>query len=118
MSIEQTIFGLINPLVSGGLYPAIAPQGVSKPYAVYCEPSGIPENTLSDGAGLQNSLIQITVWDTTYLGAKTLGEAIAGALASAFSAGTLSGWQRGRRSTYEQDTALHGIIYEFSLWYH
>jgi len=118
MSIEQTLFSTLGSLLYGRLYPAIAPQGAVRPYGVYAEISSVPENTLSDGITIQNSLFQVSVWDVSYLGVKTAGEAIASAMAAAFAAGTLSGVQRSRHSTYEADTTLHGIIYEFSLWYH
>lgn len=116
--IEATLFGVVNPLVAGGMHYNLASQGAVRPYCVCTEIVCLSQNTLSDGQPIQNSLYQITVWDTSYLGARTVGDAISSAMASAFSAGTLSGVQRSRRGVYESDTALHGFVYEFSLWYH
>ncbi len=116
--IETTLFNLIHPLLTGGLHYNLAQQGVIRPYGVLTEIVTPTENTLSDGQPIQNSLYQVTIWDATYLGAKTAGEAVATAIAAAFAAGTLTGVQRSRRGTYESDTELHGFIYEFSFWYH
>ncbi len=116
--IEKTLFDTISPVLSGRLYPAIAPQGSARPYGVYSEISSIQENTLSDGITIQNSLFQISVWDVSYLGVKTLGESISTLMAGAFTSGSMYGVQRSRHSTYEAVTSLHGIIYEFSLWHY
>jgi hypothetical protein len=116
--IETTLFNLINPLLTGGMHYNLAAQGAVRPYGVLLEVVSPTENTLTDGQPIQHTLYQITIWDTTYLGAKTAGEAISTAIAAAFTAGTLAGIQRSRRGVYEADTALHGFIYEFSFWYH
>lgn len=115
--IESTLMSIVGGLVAGGLYPHIAPQGVARPYAVYQEVVSPTQNTLSDGAPIQNSLLQVAVWDTTYLGSRTAGETIANAISAAFAAGTMAGVQRSRRAIYDPETELHGFLYEFSFWY-
>lgn len=115
--IETTIFDLINPLLAGGAHWNVADQGRSRPYAVVVEVVTLPENTLSDGEALQHSMFQISVWDKSYLGAKTAGDAVASAINAAFSAGTLAGVQISKRGRYEPDTAMHGFMYEYSFWH-
>lgn len=118
MTLEEQLTALLAPLLAGGLHPQIAPQNSVTPYAVYQEIASPTENTLSDGIPIQQSLIQIDVYDKTYPTAKSAGLSIEAALQAAFAASTLTGVQLSRRSLYEPDPKLHRILYEFSFWYH
>lgn len=115
--IETTLFDLINPLLAGGAHWNIADQGRTMPYAVMVEVVSLPENTLSDGETLHQSMFQIVVWDKTYLGAKIAGDAVSSAISAAFSTGTLEGVQISKRGRYEAETAMHGFMYEYSFWH-
>lgn len=142
--IEETLVILAAPILAGGMHPNVAPQGCSRPYGVYTEIVSPTENTLSDGVPIQQSVLQIDIWDLTYAGAKAAGEALVAALA-AESAKVLGFWpdadpslgldftaatyqvaapdavsciQRSRRSRFDGDAKLHGFTYEFSFWYH
>jgi hypothetical protein len=116
--IEPVIVSLAVSNLAGGLHPNVAPQNCVRPYGVYLEVVSPTENTLSDGIPIQQSIIQITVWDVTYGGAKTSGDALAASIDGAFQSGALVGVQRSRRSQYDTAANLHGFLYEFSFWYH
>ena len=116
--IEPTLVSLAAPILAGGLNAQVAPQNCARPYGVYQEIASPTLNTLSDGVPIQQSLMQIDVYDVTYSGARTSGDALAAAIQAAFDAGTLAGVQRIRRSFFEPDTRLHRILYEYSFWYH
>jgi hypothetical protein len=118
MTIEEQLTALLSPLLPGGLHPHIAPQNSVTPYAIYQEIISPTENTLSDGVPIQQSVMQIDVYDKTYPLVKTASNTLETAMQAAFAAGTLAGVQRSRRSLYEPDPKLHRIMYEFSLWYH
>lgn len=116
--IEPTLVSLAAPILAGGLHPNVGPQGGVRPYGIYIEIVSPTENTLSDGVPIQQSVLQIDIWDVTYAGAKSAGDAFSAAINQAFQDGTLTGVQRSRRSRYDADTKLHGFTYEFSFWYH
>jgi hypothetical protein len=71
-----------------------------------------------DGVPIQQDIVQVDVWDVTYQGALTAGDAFAAALQAAFDAGTIAGVQRSRRGRYDAEARLHGFMYEFSFWSH
>ena len=118
MSIEQTLVTLAAPFLPGGLHPNVAPQNSARPYGVYTSIVSPTGNTLSDGVPINQDILQVDVWDVSYQGALTTGNAFAAALQAAFDAGTLTGVQRSRRGRYDPEAKLHGFTYEFSFWYH
>lgn len=118
MSIEQTLVTMAAPILAGGLHPNLAPQNGARPYGVYTLIVSPTHNMLSDGVSVQQDIFQVDIWDETYQGALTTGNAFAAALQAAFNAGTITGIQRSRRGRYDTETGLHGFLYEFSFWYH
>ena len=116
--IETTLVAIAAPLLAGGLNALVAPQNCARPYGVYTEIASPTSNTLADGVPIQQSILQIDIYDATFLGARTAGDALADAIQSAYDAGMLSGVQHSRRSLYEPETKLYRILYEFSFWYH
>ncbi len=116
MSIEQTLVTLAAPLLAGGLHPNVAPQQAARPYGVYTNVVSPTHNTLCDGVSIRQDIVQVDVWDVTYQGALTAGDAFAAALQAGFDAGTLAGVQRSRRGRYDAEARLHGFMYEFSFW--
>jgi len=109
---------LANRFIGGGLHPNVAPQNSSLPYGVYIEILSPTENTLDNNVPIQQSILQIDIWDQTFSAAKTTGDSLVAALTEAFQAGILTGLQRGRRSRYDAATKRHGFTYEYSFWYH
>lgn len=118
MSIEQTLVTLAAPYIAGGLHPNVAPQQAARPYGVYTSLVSPTHNTLGDGVPIKQDVFQVDVWDVTYQGALTAGDAFAAALQAAFDVGTLAGVQRSRRGRYDAEARLHGFMYEFSFWSH
>ena len=116
--IEPILVTLAAPILAGGLHAQVAPQNCTRPYGVFQEVVSPTSNTLADGVPIQQSILQIDIYDATFLGARTAGDALADAIQSAYDAGTLSGVQHSRRSLYEPETKLYRILYEFSFWYH
>jgi hypothetical protein len=115
--IETVLITLAAPILSDRLWPNVATEGCARPYGVYQEIVSPPTNTLADGVPIRQSIMQIDIYDTTYLGARTASDAMAAAIESAFISGTLVGVQHTRRSLYEPETKLHRVLYEYSFWY-
>lgn len=119
MSFQSDLVSVCGPVFAGCFYDHVAPQPVpGTPYAVYSEIASQTENTLSDGIPINQSLIQIDVYHSTYAGADSAARSMESAIQTAFAAGVLTGVQRSRRTLYEPEVKMRRIIYEFSFWYH
>lgn len=115
--LEQTLVALAADPLGGRLYPEVAPDKPICPYGVYSEIISPTNNTLDDGAPINQSMIQIDIWDKTAAGRAAAGEALAAKITEAFDNGTLRGVQHARKSRYDPDAKLYGYIYEYSFWY-
>lgn len=119
MSIEADLFnaialnGGISALIGSRVYPTIAPEKVAKPYVVYTRVTTNPVNSLDGTNDLNNPFFQIDVYSLSNQQAGSLGKLIKTAIlaATAFSAV----W-RDTRNDYEQDTKLHRVSMDFSVW--
>lgn len=118
MILEQTLVAVLAEALPGTLFPQIAPDSQPTPYGIYQEIASPTENTLDNTIPIQQSILQIDIYDRTYAGVKATGSAVEAAIQAAFLAGTLVGIQHTRRSLYEPDVKLHRLMYEFSFWYH
>lgn len=115
--LEQTLVALAAVPLGGRLYPEVAPDNPVCPYGVYSEIASPSSNTLSDGRPINQSLIQIDIWDKTAAGRAAAGNALTEKIDAAFDNGTLQGVQHARKSRYDPDAKLYGYIYEYSFWY-
>ncbi len=118
MSYEKPLVALAAPILPGGLHPNVAPEKCPRPYGTYTEIVSPSEKTLDGNVPIQNSIVQIDVWAPTYAQAKACGEALATAIEDASEASPLEAVQLSRRGRFDNDTRLHGFMYEFSFWYH
>ena len=100
-------------VADGRVFPNIAPNNVQKPYVVYARISSAPENTLADGAPIDNVRLQVDCFDTTYAGAVTLAEAVKAALA----ASTITHLLLVEQDQFEPEALLHRVILDFSIWH-
>ena len=111
--MQHTLFSTLAPLVSGRVFPNIAPHGAQTPYVVYARISSVPDNTLSDGAPATTARLQVDCFDTTYAAAITLAESVKAALAGSALTQTLLSEQ----DQFEADAFLHRVILDFSIWH-
>jgi len=112
--IQEQVFTALSPLVSGRVYPAVAPNNVTVPYIVYLRVASTPENTLADGQPIQQTRLQVDVYDKTYLGAQTLAEQVKTAL----TAPPVNAVQILEQDQYEPDVRLHRVIHDYSIWHY
>ncbi len=115
--LEPLLVSVVASAIGGRFYPESAPDKPLCPYGVYSEIISPTKNTLDDGPLINQSLIQIDIWDKTAAGRSAAGDALVARIAEAFNNGTLQGVQQSRKSRYDQDAKLYGYIYEYSFWY-
>lgn len=116
--VEQELVALAAPVLPGGLRFNVAPPDVQTPFGVLTTVVSPAHNTLADGMTIGQTVLQIAIWDTSYISAVSAGKALSDAIEAAFADGLLAGVQRYRIGSYDKDTLLHGVIYEYSFWYH
>ena len=115
MSAEAAIVPLLTGLVSGRIYPDVAPSGAGLPRIVYQQVGGVGLSFM-DGAmpSKENGRMQIVCWAATRLAAINLAKQVEAAVcASAALQATPLG---ARASDYEQDTNLYACRQDFSVW--
>lgn len=116
-SMESILFDTLKGLVGNRVFPSVAPELTPTPYITYQSAGGEQAINFMDGEqpSKKNARIQINVWDKQLVSALALAQRAETALRGAsttLSTTVLSG----QRTTYEQDTKLHGTIQFFSCW--
>lgn len=114
MSAEAAIVPLLTGLVSGRIYPDVAPSGAGLPRIVYQQVGGqsinYTEGTLPDK---EHARVQIVCWAATRLAAVNLAKQVEAALraGTAIQAEPIGA----RVSDYEADTQLYGTRQDFHI---
>lgn len=115
MSAEALLTTLLAPLVSGRMYPDVAPLDSDLPRIVYQQVGGdsvvFIEGTLPN---TENARMQLACWATTRAAALDLAKQVETAIVAspAFQGRPISA----RVSDYEEDTELYGARQDFSIW--
>lgn len=104
----------VTALVGTRVYPMMLPQGPTFPAVVYQRISTVPD-MLVDGPGFAPIRMQLSMWATTFGGARTLADAVVTALH-----GYHGGELRLSRlinllDDYEPDTKLFRVIADFRV---
>ena len=112
MSIESETFTALRTLVADKVYPDVNDAGTAAPYIVYQRAGGAVVNFLENElVDKENARLQVTVWHTTRLGAKTLSD-------QALTALVALGWRPlgAPVGLHDQTTNLRGHAQDFSAW--
>jgi hypothetical protein len=117
----------VTNLTGQHIYYNVAPQDVAKPFVVITKIAGVREKTQTKAMAFCHGLIQISIFDTTYLGAKAVATAIQTIMQSYSGTMGTSGGITGADvgacfydneiDFYEQDTGLHHIACDYSIDY-
>ena len=115
MSAEAAIVPLLTGLVSGRIYPDVAPSGALLPRIVYQQVGGktinYTEGTLPDK---ENARMQVVCWAATRLAAINLMKQVEAAI---LAAPVIQAEALGARvSGHEMDTNLYSSMQDFSIW--
>jgi hypothetical protein len=115
MNIEATVYATLQGLVSGRMYPDVAPEATLRPYLTYQKVGGAAVNFLDQAPpGTSNARIQVNVWADTRGSAAALARIIEDTLRAA--PGLRVTVEGGPVSIYEPDTKLRGSMQDFSFW--
>lgn len=117
MSLESDIVAALTSLVSGRVFPDVAPYITARPYITYQQVGGAAENFLeSTLVGKRNARIQINCWADTRATANTIARSAESALVLSGLKTTVLG---AFISVHEEDTdpPRYGTQQDFSTWY-
>lgn len=115
MTVEAQIVTTLTSLVSGRIFPDVAPLNTTRPYITYQQIGGQAINyTSADTPNRQNGYFQINTWAATRTAAAALALQIEDAMraATAFVATP----QTAPIAQHEPDLNLYGTIQDFNIW--
>ena len=115
MSIETALFAALQGLVSGRVYPDVAPENEPRPYITYQQVGGDSVNFVEGTIPSKgNSRMQINVWADKRLQATALSKQVEDVLRTLTALHpTVLG---APIATYDDETKLRGTLQYFSLW--
>lgn len=115
MSMETVVFNALQALVSGRVFPDLAPEDTIKPYITFQQVGGEAINFI-EGAipSKRNSRVQLNVWALSRKEAAELARQVEDTLrtTSALQTTVLGS----HSSDYEPETQLYGTRQDFSFW--
>lgn len=119
MSLEGDIYSALSSLVSGRVFPDLAPHETAVPYITYQQIGGAAENFLeATFVGKRNSRVQINCWASTRLAANDLArdaeEALIESDLKAYVLGAFGNFAPPDPGDAEQHYGTHQ---DFSVWY-
>lgn len=112
--IAADLKAVLWPLISGGIYPSVAPAGVVAPYGVYQMISGVPVNDLSGASNLTNARFQVDLFARDKAALDALAETVKTAMNGATQFKSLCEMQQ---DIYEDPAQYYRISMDFSIWY-
>ena len=113
-SVQEQLVAQLASVVSGRLYPMVAPDGAVKPYLVYQRITNTVNNVLAGNGNppIENTRFQIDVWADSYGSA----QATAGAVKAAMLAWGVQNVQILEADQYEAQTHLYRVLMDYSVW--
>ena len=114
MSIATDLVTTIGGVISGRLYPAVAPAGVAAPYGVYQLVAGVPVSDLSGQSNRTNSRFQIDLFGREKLALDTLAESVKAAMDAATLFKSVCILQQ---DLYEDPAQYYRVSIDFSIWH-
>ncbi len=121
--LENRIFAHLSTTTSvtaicgSRITPIVLPQNPTYPAVSYQRIGGRRENDLSQGyIGVENAIVQVDSWATSFSGAAALSSAVVTALCAAtvFKAVALES----PLDLYEDDIQVYRRLQQFSIWDH
>lgn len=114
MTVQTDLYTALQSLVSGRLYPQVAPETVTLPFGVYSIVSQVPTNALTGAPGLFNTRVQVDVFGRLYSDVQTLKASIRSAMVTSFgdrAKEVLS------QDLHEDEAKLHRVSMDWSIWH-
>lgn len=115
MTLESSLFDLLSPLVSGRVFPDVAPFDTPRPYIVYQQIGGRAPGFMDRTVpSKQNAYMQITSWADTRLASKALALDVEAALTVATT--VQASPQSAAVSEHDDELQRSGARQDFSIW--
>jgi hypothetical protein len=112
--IAADLITTLTGVLSGRLYPSVAPAGVVAPYAVYQLVSGIPVSDLLGQADRTNSHYQIDLFGRDKGALDVLADGVKAAMNGA---GLFKSVCTMQQDVYEDPAQFYRVILDFSIWH-
>lgn len=112
--IQEHLVALLSPLVSGGVFPNIAPASVAAPYIVYSVVASSPESVMSGPPSIKNTRFQVDCYSPSYLAVQTLATQVEDAMAT----WVIQNVPLMKMDRIDSDANLHRVILDFSVWHY
>jgi len=111
----QALVANTDSPVTYRIYPYQIPQDSTLPAVVYQLIAGSRILTIADagGTGVERNVYQITAWGETLDDADSVIEQVRLALKDS----SRNYVPQSKRETFDPDTRLHGVEYDFSQWF-
>lgn len=115
MTIEAQLFSALSPLVSGRVFPDVAPMSTVRPYIVYNQVGGEVVSYLANTvASKQNGRFQFNVWaDSRATCSVVMLQVETALVTSSHMQATPVGAPIG---DFDHDMDLYGAMQDFSIW--
>lgn len=115
MTMESLVYGALQSLVSGRVFPDIAEERATLPYITFQQVGGDAVNYIDPTApNRSNARLQVNVWSKTRIQAALIAGQVEAALrATTALQTTVLG---ARVSLFEPETQLRGTLQHFSVW--
>ena len=115
MTVESDLVTLLSPLVSGRVFPDVAPTNTTRPYITYQQIGGVAVTFVERAVvPKKNGFIQITCWSSSRAASQALALQVEQAMieATAFQAEHMSA----PTSVHSDELDLYGTEQDFTVW--
>jgi len=113
--IQPGIYTALHGLVEGRCYAGVAPDNPVTPYIVFSRVASVPENTLSSGQPVQQTRIQVDMYDKSYDAAQSLADSVQVAILTL--AYPIQATQTLEQDMYESEVKLHRVSHDYSIYH-
>ena len=109
-NVDAILSPALAAIAGDRIYRTVAPQGVTKPYAVWAIVTNTPRNSLACAPGIDNARVQVDCYATSQTAARQLCEAAQAAVEA------VTHVIMGPVEFYEPETKLYRWTFDASFW--
>lgn len=114
MTVEADFLSALDATFSQRLFPNMAPETVTLPYAVFSVVAQVAQNVLSDTPNLYATRFQLDIFGRKHLDVHTLKASVRTAMASAFGSRAMEVLTQ---DGYEPLPKLHRLTMDWQIWH-
>jgi hypothetical protein len=120
MSLEDRLYDTLSgstalgAVVGSAIYPEFRPQADALPAVVFLRSGGLRVNSLSGYSGLENAMVEVTVYATSVDKRREIGDAVIGAMSSSTSFNSIC--QDSPNDFYDDEVQVYERAISFSVW--